>query len=86
MRRIETISRKVRRRFYYTVPDAGEKINLGRSQSYVAAEISQIPVERHGKFLLVPRKLWDRQVKRLLRGPAPRRSRKVSVAETTTTA
>ena len=52
MRRLESISRKVRQRFYYSVPVAGAKIELGRSQSY--------------KFLLVPRKRWDRTVKRLL--------------------
>jgi hypothetical protein len=70
--RVETISRKVRRRFYYSVPEAGRKIGLGRSQSYRAAELGQIPAERDGKFLLVPRKPWNREVKRLLRGNVPR--------------
>jgi hypothetical protein len=70
--RVESISRKVRRRFYYSVPQAGRKIGLGRSQSYRAAELGQIPAERDGKFLLVPRKPWDREVKRLLRGDAQR--------------
>ena len=70
--RVESISRKVRQRFYYSVPEAGRKIGLGRSQSYRAAELGQIPAERDGKFLLVPRKPWDREVKRLLRGDAPR--------------
>jgi len=66
MRRLESISRKVRQRFYYSVPVAGAKIELGRSQSYRAAEDGLIPTVRKGKFLLVPRKRWDRTVKRLL--------------------
>jgi hypothetical protein len=70
--RVESISRKVRRRFFYSVPEAGRKIGLRRSQSYRAAELGQIPTEREGKFLLVPRKPWDREVKRLLRGDAQR--------------
>jgi hypothetical protein len=70
--RVENISRKIRRRFYYSVPEAGRKIGLGRSQSYRAAELGQIPAERDGKFLLVPRRPWDREVKRLLRGNTQR--------------
>jgi hypothetical protein len=70
--RAETISRKIRRRFYYSVPHAGRMIGLGRSQSYRAVELGRIPAERDGKFLLVPRKPWDREVKRLLRGLSPR--------------
>src|SRR5215831_12363596 len=66
MRRLESISRKVRQRFYYSVPVAGAKAGLGRSQSYRAAEDGLIPTVRRGKFLLVPRKPWDRTVKRLL--------------------
>jgi len=66
MRRLESISRKVRQRFYYSVPVAGAKIELGRSQSYRAAADGLIPTIRKGKFLLVPRKRWDRTVKRLL--------------------
>src|SRR6516162_6602947 len=68
MRRLESISRKVRQRFYYSVPVAGAKIELGRSQSYQAAQDGLIPTVRDGKFLLVPHKRWDRMVKRLLRG------------------
>jgi len=66
--RLESISRKVRARFFYSVPIAGAKIELGRSQSYRAAEVGLIPTVRKGKFLPVPRKRWDRTVKRLLRG------------------
>ena len=74
--RVENISRKIRRRFYYSVPEAGRKIGLGRSQSYRAAELGQIPAERDGKFLLVPRRPWDREVKRLLRGNTQRSAAK----------
>ena len=66
--RLESISSKVRQRHYYSVPVAGAKIELGRSQSYQAAQDGLIPTVRDGKFLLVPRKRWDRMVKRLLRG------------------
>jgi hypothetical protein len=66
MRRLDSISRSVRGRFYYSVPAAGAKIELGRSQSYRAAEDGLIRTVRKGKFLLVPRKRWDRTVKRLL--------------------
>jgi hypothetical protein len=68
MVRAETISRMVRARFYYKVEQAGALIGLGRSQSYRAAQLGHIPTERDGKLLLVPRRIWDRKVKRLLRG------------------
>ena len=66
MRKLESISRRVRERFFYSVPVAGAQIELGRSESYRAAEDGLIPTVRKGKFLLVPRKPWDRTVKRLL--------------------
>ncbi|MBB4369114.1 hypothetical protein GGD63_001902 [Bradyrhizobium sp. cir1] len=67
---------------------AGSRIGLSRAQSYRAAELGQMPAERHGKFLLVPRKRWDAEVKRLLRGPQskPRRRRKSAATEPTATA
>jgi hypothetical protein len=83
--RTESISREVRRRFYYTVPDAGRKVGLKRSQSYLAAEQGQIPTLRDGKFLLVPRKIWDREVKRLLRRRAPRGAAKGEATTAATT-
>jgi hypothetical protein len=64
--RFDTISRKVRRRRYYSVPDAGRKIGMGRSQAYRAAEAGLIPTARSGKFMLVPRVVWDRRVKKLM--------------------
>jgi len=78
--RLEAISGKLRRRFYYTVPGAGGMIGLGRSQSYEAAEAGQIPTERIGKFLLVPRKPWDRKVKRLLGGRKQQPKREAATA------
>ena len=66
LNKLRAISRKTRARFYYTVPDAGAQVGLGRTMSYEAAEQGLIPVERvSDKLLLVPRKSWDRQVKRL---------------------
>jgi hypothetical protein len=41
--RLESISRRVRQRFYYSVPVAGEMVGLGRTESYRAAEQGQIP-------------------------------------------
>jgi hypothetical protein len=70
--RYEVLSSVLRRRFYYTVPDAGRRIGLGRTQSYRAAERGDIPAQREGKFLLVPKEIWDRAVKRLLGTAKPR--------------
>jgi hypothetical protein len=61
------MSRVVRRLHFYEVQEAGGQIGLKRSGSYTAAKAGLIPTERHGKFLLVPKRKWDRQVKRLLR-------------------
>ncbi len=66
--RLQAVSRETRRRFYYSIPVAGALIGLKRTQSYSAVEQGLIPTEKHGrKLLLVPKGLWDRQVKRLLR-------------------
>ncbi len=70
MVRAKMISRRVRQRHFYSVPQAGQKVGLGRTQSYEAARLGQIPTEQAGKFLLVPRQAWDRKVKTVLRGPA----------------
>jgi hypothetical protein len=63
--RFQSMSRKLRRRFFYSVPVAGGQVGLKRSRSYDAAEEGLIPTERHGKFLLVPRSKWDRKRKQL---------------------
>jgi hypothetical protein len=73
VRRPEVISRKVRRLFFYTIPEAGRMVRLKRSQSYRAVELGQMPAERHGKFLLVPKEPWDREAKRLMQGQAENR-------------
>jgi hypothetical protein len=62
------LPRNIRRRFYYPVADAGAQLGYSRAESYRRAEAGDIPTERDGKFLLVPRRKWDRIVKRLLRG------------------
>ena len=69
---IRSASKRLRRRFYYSVPMAGKKIGLGRSGSYQAARAGLIPTQKDGKFLLVQRGPWDREVKRLLAGTPPR--------------
>jgi hypothetical protein len=66
----ETISRRVRKRFFYSVPEAGKLVGLNRIASYRAAKRGQMPVERFGGLMLVPRQSWDRQVRYLLNGPA----------------
>jgi excisionase family DNA binding protein len=66
MLRAETVSRKVRERHFYTIEQAGKLVGLSRSGAYRAVERGQIPTEASGKFLLVPRLLWDRKVKKLL--------------------
>lgn len=84
--RAEVISRAIRDKFFYTVEAAGSRIGLSRAQAYRAVALKQIPAERHGKFLLVPRKRWDAEVKRLLRGPrAKTRRRKSAAIEPTAT-
>jgi hypothetical protein len=63
--RFHSMSRKLRRRFYYSVPTAGGQVGLKRSQSYAAAEEGLIPTVRHGKFLLVRKDRWDARRKQL---------------------
>jgi hypothetical protein len=72
-RRLKTISREMRKRFFYAVPVAGAQIGLSRSGSYRAAEMGLIPTERDGRFELVPRQPWDRRVKKLLGSGKARR-------------
>jgi hypothetical protein len=62
------LSRRLRKRHYYKVPEAGAQVFLSKASSYRAAERGDIPTERDGKFLLVPRKRWDRLRKQILRG------------------
>lgn len=85
--RAEIISRMLRRLHYYEVPEAGLQIDLKRSKSYEAAKAGLIPTVRIGKYLLVPRKVWDAKVKRWRRGPRAksRRSHKPAPTEANAT-
>jgi hypothetical protein len=66
-RRNMLLSPAMRDRLFYSVPAAGRKLGWGRSESYRAAERGDIPIERFGKLILVPRDQWDAIVKRLLK-------------------
>jgi hypothetical protein len=65
------LPRNLRLRHYYPVENAGAQLGYSRAEAYRRAKAGDIPVERDGKFLLVPRRKWDRIVSRLLRGAAP---------------
>jgi hypothetical protein len=68
------LSRKLRRNHFYSVESAGRQAGLGRTQSYLAARRGIIPTKRYGRRLLVRRRIWDREVRRLLRASdGPRR-------------
>jgi hypothetical protein len=68
-RRHMLLSPAVRKRLFYSVPAAGQKLGWGRSESYRAVERGDIPVEKFGpKLLLVPREQWDAIVRHLLKG------------------
>lgn len=64
---MRNVGPRLRWKFYYDVPRAGDKVGWSRSESYRRAERGEMPTERDGKLLLVPRKRWDRKVKNLLR-------------------
>jgi hypothetical protein len=61
------LSRAMRRLAYYTVEEAGSMAPIcwSRSESYRGVERGDIPVEKDGKFLLVPRRKWDAKLKRM---------------------
>jgi hypothetical protein len=69
---VPAVGPALRWKFFYPVPVAGAMKGYGRSESYRRARNGEIPTERDGKLLMVPRELWDReirQVKRSLRKP-----------------
>ena len=66
------LSRKLRKRFYYSIPEAGAQVGFSRAESYRAAERGDIPTEKDGRLRPVPRKLWDRIRKQILRGSLPK--------------
>lgn len=80
------LSRKLRARLGYKVEFAGAQWGWSRSESYRAVARGDIPVERHGKLLLVPKRVWDAKVRRMRRklGETPRALRQ-PVAEAAVT-
>lgn len=53
-------------RLTYSVPEAGEKLGIGRNQAYEAARRGDIPTIKIGGRILVPKASLDR----LLNGEA----------------
>ena len=77
------LSRKLRRRHFYSVPVAGKQVGHSRAEAYRAAERGDIPTVKDGRLLLVPRKQWDRIKKRIWRGLFSLPSRKTAAQRTT---
>ena len=50
---------------FYMVEEAGAQLGLSRAGSYRAVQRGDIPTERDGRFLRVPRKRWNRIRKRI---------------------
>ena len=50
----------------YAVEEAGAEIGLSRAGSYRAAQRGDIPTEKNGRFLRVPRRRWNRIRNRIL--------------------
>ncbi len=65
------LSPKMRKRHFYSVPQAGGQVGYSRPGSYRAVELGVIPVEKDGRLLLVPRAKWDRIAKQILSGKLP---------------
>jgi hypothetical protein len=62
------LSRELRRKLYYSVPAAGARVGWSRSESYRQAAAGNLPVENDGGLLLVKKRVWDRRVRKQLRG------------------
>jgi hypothetical protein len=72
--RAEMVIRKVRRRFYYSVPEYGRKyFDLGRTQSYEHVP-KVVDIVRDGKLMLVPKGRGDRRARELLGKRAKRKA------------
>lgn len=65
------LPRDLRRRKYYQVEHAGAQLGWSRAEAYRRATAGDIPTERDGKFLLVPKQKWDRIVRRVTREERP---------------
>jgi hypothetical protein len=77
------LSRKIRKRHYLSVPQAGKQVGYSRAGSYRAVEAGIIPVEKDGRLLLVRRALWKRIRNQILRGQLPKPQRKTAPTEAT---
>jgi hypothetical protein len=51
----------------YAVDEAGAQIGLSRAGSYRAAQRGDLPTEKDGRFLRVPRRRWNRIRNKILR-------------------
>ena len=80
------LSRKLRRRHFYSVPVAGKQVGHSRAEAYRAAQRGDIPTVKDGRLLLVPRKQWDRIKKRISRGPISMPRHKKAAERTTASA
>jgi hypothetical protein len=61
------LSRTHRRKLYYLVEEAGAQVTWSRAESYRRAHAGDMPTEKDGKFILVPKGKWDPIVRRLRR-------------------
>jgi hypothetical protein len=59
--------RRFRKLNSYAVEEAGAQIGLSRAGSYRAAQRGDIPTDKDGRFLRVPRRRWNRIRNRILR-------------------
>jgi hypothetical protein len=57
------LGRQLRAKVYYAVPEAGRRVGWSKSESYRQVELGTLPIVRHGKLMLVPKRKWDRMVK-----------------------
>jgi hypothetical protein len=69
------LSKTLRRRHFYSVPAAGKQVGHSRAEAYRAAQRGDIPTIKDGRFLLVPRKQWNRIKEQILHGLLPRQMR-----------
>jgi excisionase family DNA binding protein len=71
MKKLRRVGRKFQiLYYYYSVPQAGAQIGMSRATAYRAAETGDIPTEKIGKVMRVPRAEWDRIRRRLARAEA----------------
>ena len=54
-------------------PSLGHRLAGAAVRPTAPRGVAIFPTEKNGRFVLVPRKQWDRKVKRYLRGPRSRR-------------